>query len=399
MARRTSIELLGYPFMNISGNPAVNADAQHLFDDVDLAKNGDQQAFERLIRQTRNLVSSVALTIVKDLDNSEDVAQQVYIGAWKNMSELKNSSSFLPWLRQMTRYKALNFLRDNKTQQKISGEEADLLLSQFCDPKLDVDISLHRQQSNVILQDFINQLPEESREIVLLYYREEQSSQQVARLLEISEVNIRKKLSRVRQLLHDRILSKHGKLLLSTAPALGFSSLVLGALTTSSPVAAATVSSAAASSQSGIMQKLGLLLGGSMLGAFVAVLAVRLSTIPLLKKVTSENVKQQVLSYRKNMTIWIVFSGVLLTVGYEFTQGWWGPVSAYIVFAGGVMYQVRKMHKVVEREMYSHPSANQKEQGMHQIQKRCGFWGNLLGMLVGFVCLIIGLVSSGRLSL
>jgi RNA polymerase sigma factor (sigma-70 family) len=364
-----------------------------------LAKSVDQQVFGRLVTQTRNLVSSIALSIVKDLDNSEDVAQQVYIGAWQNMSELKNASSFLPWLRQMTRYKALNFLRDNKTRQKVDGEEADDILAQFSDPTLDLDISMQRKQSNVILHDFISQLPEESREIVLLYYREEQSTQQVARMLEQSEANIRQKLSRVRQLLQQQILRKHGRLLLSTAPAIGFSSLVLGAITTSSPVAAAAMSSVAVSSKHGVMYKFGLLLGGSMIGAFIAVLAIRLSTVPLLKKLTNEEAKQQVLSYRQVMTLWIIFGGILLTVSYEFTQGWWGPVSAYIIFACGVLYQIRKMQKVIVREMYAKPAANPKEERSRKVQRLCGIWGNILGMLTGFVCLLIGLVSNGRLPL
>ena len=385
--------------MNTLAIPAAIAQQQHLFDDVDLVKSGDQQAFGRLVTQTRNLVSSIALSIVKDLDNSEDVAQQVYIGAWQNMSELKNASSFLPWLRQMTRYKALNFLRDNKSRQKVDGEEADDILAQFSDPTLDLDISMQRKQSNVILHDFISQLPEESREIVLLYYREEQSTQQVARMLEKSEANIRQKLSRVRQLLQQQILRKHGRLLLSTAPAIGFSSLVLGAITTSSPVAAAAMSSVAVSSKHGVMYKFGLLLGGSMIGAFIAVLAIRLSTVPLLKKLTNEETKQQVLSYRQVMTLWIIFGGILLTVSYEFTQGWWGPVSAYIIFACGVLYQIRKMQKVIVREMYAKPAANPKEERSRKVQRLCGIWGNILGMLTGFVCLLIGLVSNGRLPL
>jgi len=383
--------------MKVSANLALNIQQQGLFNDVELAQSGDQQAFGRLITQTRNLVSSIALSIVRDLDNSEDVAQQVYIGAWQNMSELKNTSSFLPWLRQMTRYKALNFLRDNKTRQKVAGEEADLILAQFCDPQHDIDSSMQREQSNVILQDFINQLPFESREIVLLYYREEQSSRQVARLLEQSEANIRKKLSRVRQLLHEQVLRKHGRLLLSTAPILGFSSLVLGAITTSTPAAAAVISSAAVNSQSGILHKLGLLLGGSMIGAFIAVLAVRLSMVPVLKKITNEQVIQQVLTYRKTMTIWIILSGILLTVGYEFTRGWWGPVTAYVIFAWGLIYQVRKVQKVVVRQMYPQPCANPKEERLRRMQRLCVFWGSLLGVLMGFMGLIIGLSSSGRL--
>ncbi|MFT4806716.1 MAG: RNA polymerase sigma factor (sigma-70 family) [Paraglaciecola sp.] len=383
--------------MNIISNAALSAQKQHLFDDVTLAQSGDQQAFGRLINQTRNLVSSIALSIVKDLDNSEDVAQQVYIGAWQNMSELKNTNSFLPWLRQMTRYKALNFLRDNKTRQKVEGEEADLILSQFCDPKLDIDSSMHRDQSDLILRDFISQLPSECREIVLLYYREEQSSQQVARLLEQSETNIRKKLSRVRQLLHEQILRKHGRLLLSTAPALGFSSLVLGAITTSSPVAAAAISSAAASTKSGFLYKLGLLFSGSMIGAFFAVLAVRFSTSILLKKLSSEKAKKQVLTYRKNITLWIIFGAILLACGYELTSGWWGPVSAYGVFAVGLYVQIHKIHKLVERQFHNQSSVSDKELRFYRMQKICGTLGLVGGILMGFAGLIIGLVGSGRL--
>jgi len=383
--------------MSISVNTTFSSPELSLLNDVELAQSGDQQAFSRLINHTRNLVSSIALSIVKDLDNSEDVAQQVYIGAWQSISELKQGNSFLPWLRQMTRYKALNFLRDNKTGQKINGEEADLILAEFCDPKSDMDHAMHREQSNVILQDFISQLPEESRELVLLYYREEQSSKQVAHLLEQSESNVRKKLSRVRQLLHQQILSKHGKMILSTAPTMGLSSLVLGAITSSTPVAAATLSSAATTGKSGLLSKFTAVLGGSMIGAFFAVLAVHFSTSLLLKKLSNEEAKKQVKNYRKNMTLWIIFGAILLTCGYELTVGWWGPVSAYTVFALGLFLQMRTVHKLVERELYNHPCASDKALRSQRIQRLCGSLGLVGGILTGFAGLIIGLVSSGRL--
>ncbi|MBU3005026.1 RNA polymerase sigma factor [Paraglaciecola arctica] len=385
--------------MNTAAHSTLSLQDQSLFNDVELAQDGDQQAFGRLINQTRNLVTSIALSIVKDLDNSEDVAQQVYIGAWQNMSELKSSSSFLPWLRQMTRYKALNFLRDNKTRQKVAGEEADLILSQFCDPKLDVDSKIEREQSNVILEDFISQLPEESREIVLLYYREEQSSKQVAHLLEQSEANIRKKLSRVRQLLHEQILRKHGKLLLSTAPALGFSSLILGAITTSTPVAAAAMSSAAAGSKSGMLHKLGLLLGGSMIGALLGILAVRVSTSHLLKKVSSEEVKAKILNYRKTVTIWLIVSGLMLLASYELTTGWWAPVTAYLLFASVLFYLVTRLRMVVTNEICQAESTTTKQKNMRLRLDICYWCGLVLGFGGGFVGMISGLINSGRLLL
>ncbi|MEP2651042.1 MAG: sigma-70 family RNA polymerase sigma factor [Paraglaciecola sp.] len=384
--------------MNATISPALDNKQQDLNHDVSLAQGSDQQAFSRLIKHTQNLVSSIALSIVKDLDHSEDVTQQVYIGAWQNITELKNGDSFLPWLRQMTRYKALNFLRDNKVRQKIEGEEADQILAQFCDPKLAIDDNIQRAQSNLIIQNFIDKLPDESRELVLLYYREEQSSQQVARLLELSEANVRKKLSRVRQLLQKQIMGKYGRLLLSTAPAAGLSGLILGAITTSSPVAAATISSISASSKTGVLQKIGLLLGGSMIGAFFAIIAIRLSTKPLLKKATSDEAKQQILRYRRNITIWIIFSAVLLTIGYEFTTGWWGPVSAFSIFAAGILFHTNKMQTLIAQQTLAEPSIDTKEISHQKFQALCGFWGKYLGLFSGFSGLIYGLVASGRLS-
>lgn len=370
-----------------------------LYADVVLAQDGDQQAFARLIQQTSNMVSSIALSIVKDIDNSEDVAQQVYIGAWQQLSSLQNSASILPWLRQMTRYKALNFLRDHKVNQKVNGQQADELLAQFCDPDGDLDISLQRQQQSVIVSDFVHKLPEESREIVLLYYREEQSSQQVARLLEQSEANVRQKLSRVRLLLQQQILAKYGRLLLSTAPAVGFSALVLGAITTSSPVAAAAIGSATASGKSGFWGKLAALLGGSMIGALFGVLAVRFSTMFLLKKVSSDEAKSHILDYRKKVTLWLIFSAILITLSYELTTGWWAPVAAYLLFASVLFFKVTKLRNFVSTEVCERGETTLKQKRMRLRIDICYWFGALLGFGGGFAGMLIGLVNSGRLPL
>jgi RNA polymerase sigma factor (sigma-70 family) len=373
-------------------------DKQGLFADVVKAQQGDTHAFSRLMQQTKNMVTSLALSIVKDLDSSEDVAQQVYIHAWQQLASLHNSASVLPWLRQMTRHKALNFLRDDKYKQRLDSEQADVLLAEMSAPDYYLDDNLSRAQQSRILRDFIEQLAPESREIVLLYYREEQNSQQVAHLLEQSESNVRQKLSRVRQLLHEQILAKHGRLLLSTAPTIGFSTAVLGLISTSSPVAAATFGSAAASGKSGFA-KFSALLGGSMLATLIGVFAIRLSTAPLLKKITKPAARQQVLDYRKFMTIWLIGSGLVLTLTYEFTSGWWAPLCAYVVFAVGVVVLVRRMQVVIERELLSVPTDDPKLMRSHHLQRLCGKWGLVLGMATGFVGLFMGLVNSGRLIL
>ena len=59
---------------------------QKLLPDVLAATAGDRSAFERLITQCRHTVAAIALAIVKDLDASEEVAQEVFIHIWQQLA-------------------------------------------------------------------------------------------------------------------------------------------------------------------------------------------------------------------------------------------------------------------------------------------------------------------------
>ncbi|WP_249364218.1 sigma-70 family RNA polymerase sigma factor, partial [Pseudoalteromonas sp. S983] len=87
------------------------------------------------------------------------------------------------------------------------------------------------------MNQLVSALPEESREILILYYREEQSNKQVAALLDISEEKVRQQLSRSRKKLKSQYLNRFGTLAISTiTPA-----VALGLVAPSAPVAAATL--------------------------------------------------------------------------------------------------------------------------------------------------------------
>src|SRR4051794_5851125 len=78
---------------------------------VRAAAQGDAEAFARLVDASRTLVCSIALAILRDVEASQDVAQDVFLAAWRDLGKLRNPASFLPWLRQMTRNRAHHVLR------------------------------------------------------------------------------------------------------------------------------------------------------------------------------------------------------------------------------------------------------------------------------------------------
>ena len=75
------------------------------------AQRGDRDAYGRIVLACQNAVTAIALAITRDVQASEDIAQEAFLKAWKHLGSLKNPDSLLPWLRQITRNLARDHLR------------------------------------------------------------------------------------------------------------------------------------------------------------------------------------------------------------------------------------------------------------------------------------------------
>ncbi|QJR81330.1 sigma-70 family RNA polymerase sigma factor [Alteromonas pelagimontana] len=368
--------------------------------DVLAAKGGDIKAFERLVFATSATISSIALAIVKDLDASEEVTQQVYISCWKNLSTLKNNASFLPWLRQSTRYAALNYLRDNRTKEKACRAEADEFFAQFVDASSNIECSYQRKEQQIIIRKLLNTLPEETREVLLLYYREEQSTVQVASLLSLSEAAVRQKLSRARSRLKEQLLSKYGKVIVTTTPTIAFTSMALGSLSVSAPAKAAVTASGAGSlGKVSVIGSVKWLFSGATLGAAIGGLAICLGYRVALTAMTDEKAKVRLTRVRNYTLLWLVLSAALLGAAYELTSGWLAPVFAYSLFAIGLVYLTRLNQQIIfANTVDKFACTTMKKRGVRaqKVFTRSGLYG---GLLAGMMGVIIGLINSGRMIL
>jgi RNA polymerase sigma factor (sigma-70 family) len=365
-----------------------------LVPDVLAATEGNVQAFERLVNRCQQTVSGIALAILRDLDASEEVAQEVFIYVWQQLNTLKEPASFLPWVRQITRYRAYNYLRDNRVSSTVRGEEAELLLESFADPDACLMDNFERTEQSLILSDFIDALPDDSREIVLLYYREEQSSQQVADLLGLSEANVRKKLQRVREALKSELLAKYGNLLLTTAPGVGFTTLIMANLTFAPPAAAAVTSVSA--SQSSGSTKLGMMFGGALLGAGMAAVAAYFGMRYSLNAADSEQEKVLLKRLRAQTIGFILLMGVLLTLAYEMTRGSLAPLLAMTLLLAGVGLSSWRLYQIIGPRL----ARQRMNDPVEQRRQRQQLWGCVLGIftavIAGYAGMINGLMNAGR---
>lgn len=356
-----------------------------------MAQNGDVDAFSSLVASTQNLVTSTALAITFDIAASEDVSQATYLDAWRQLKQLKSPDSFLPWLRQITRNKAKNFLRDNQwsRRQQVNDiyEAVDASATSDADVP-DLELQLAKRQTEQALMELVAQLPAENRDVLILYYREEQNSAQVAQLLDLSEANVRQKLSRIRSGLKDELVSQLGEYVLSTAPTIAFTALVTTSIGASVPASAAISQAIVSESAAfGGMAKVIALLGGAIIGGITAIAAIFIASKIVQNKLSDEEQKILLKRHTKGQIIWVAISAICLAASYELTEGWMAPVSVYTLFIAGLMMQQIKLAKWFQYGVLC--SSNKGYMA--------GWLGMLIGGVGGFTGLLMGLVNSGRL--
>lgn len=372
-----------------------------LMPDVLAAQQGNMAAYQRLISRCRQMVSSIALAIVKDLDRSEDIAQQVFIHVWQQLPQLREASSFLPWLRQITRYQAFHGLRDQKARRELDSDDADTVLAEFIDPDANPELWHGRAEQAQLLQQFLDALPAESREILLLFYREEQSSSQVAALLGISEANVRKKLQRVRESLKEQWLSRYGQLILSTAPGIGFSAALTAALATASPPAAAMAADQLSQTvvQGGASSPLKLLalLGGAAIGALLAIAAVFYGMKPAIDRADSAEIAAQLRQLRRRTMAWMALFGLCWVAAYELTQSAWGPISCMTMLTLLLLSTQVQLSRLLAPQQARERQADPKAAAKQRRQWLACAIGTVIGIGSGWAAMIAGLIASGRL--
>jgi len=232
------------------------------------ARRGDHDAFARLVRATQRTVASVALAVTRDIQLSEDIAQETYLKAWHRLAAMNHPDSFLPWLRQVTRNQAIDHVR-RRRHQELSLGDTDARITDAPHRGPGPEASLQNLEQSEMLARALDAIPDESREVLLLFYREGRSSRQVAQLLGLSDGAVRKRLQRARDVLHAGLLAEIGEVARSSAPGVAFTAIVTATLSTG-PAKAGAVSATAATATAG-KWVLGAI--GSALAAVAIVLA------------------------------------------------------------------------------------------------------------------------------
>jgi RNA polymerase sigma factor (sigma-70 family) len=174
------------------------------------------------------------------VSQSEDLAQETFVTAWKKLAELREPAKLRPWLCSITRFLISKEFRRQGREPVHAAEslEAD----EWVSPEPLPPDQVISEEEKAILWRSLERIPEIYREPLVLFYREHQSIEAVAQDLELSEDAVKQRLSRGRKLLQEQFLAFVAGALKQTSPGKTFTLGVIAAL----PLLATTAKAATA---------------------------------------------------------------------------------------------------------------------------------------------------------
>jgi len=365
------------------------------------AARGDTDAYGQLVDETSPLVCSITLAIVRDIELSRDVAQEVFLSAWRDLKRLRNPASFLPWLRQTARNRAKTALRTDMRRRRL-GEPGtlDQVLPVAVDPRPNAADRMIEEEEAQALAEALASLPEETREVLTLYYREGQSAAQVAALLDLSEAAVKKRLSRARTSLRHQI----GETLRRTAPGAAFTAAVMVALQAAAPpTAAAATAVLSASKVAGgplgfAVLKLLAPLSGVLTGGLGGVVGVLIGARKLMRESMDQQERRALRLFAwVSSFLMILYAAALTLVMMRTHNPRWAILWFLMLLATVAVLQHVWLPRIVKRRMQAEMLRDpQWAAERRRKERRQAILGWTIGILGGSVGLAVGLWSALR---
>jgi len=158
---------------------------------------GNTNAFSVLVDRYKDLIFSLALKMVKNREEAEEVAQDTFIKVFNSLEKFKGDSKFSTWIYKVAYNTCLDRMKKNKKDEgNINIDDFSEHLVKTMENALSKMMDEERKKS---IQDCLNLLPSDEGFLLTLFYFEDQSLEEIAKIMDITANNAKVKLFRSRK--------------------------------------------------------------------------------------------------------------------------------------------------------------------------------------------------------
>lgn len=178
------------------------------------AKKGDQRAYKKIMEKYEKPLFFHVYKMIKDQNQVEDIVQEAFMKAFKNLDSYDTSYAFSTWLYRITTNHTIDYLRKKKLKttsihNPIRTKEGEMEIEISGESRTDRDII--RKERKQIINHAIKNLPEKYRVVIEMRHLEELSYQEISDELDLPLGTVKAHIFRAREMLYKALIDKKDK--------------------------------------------------------------------------------------------------------------------------------------------------------------------------------------------
>jgi RNA polymerase sigma factor (sigma-70 family) len=170
---------------------------------IERVMNGDVSAYSPLVEKHKNLVFSIAVKILNNREEAEEVAQDTFLKAYNSLKSFEKKSKFSTWLYRIAYNSAISVKRKKKME---AVEIDDHIMFNYSTDEISSNVHQINETEQIQLIDkALLTLPEDDNLLITLFYKAENSIEDISNITGLSQSNVKVRLHRIRKKLYESI--------------------------------------------------------------------------------------------------------------------------------------------------------------------------------------------------
>jgi len=178
--------------------------------DNDLIKSvlqGNQRDYAELVKRYQNFVFTILLRYTESREDAEEISQDVFVKAYRSLADFRGESKFSTWLYTITTTTCITFLRKKKLVVQSLDNERIFAVADNIDSGMRANQVEQKSKANMVNQA-IGLLSPDDAQIITLFYKAEQTLEEIATIMGMETNTIKVRLHRARTRLKEK-MEKH----------------------------------------------------------------------------------------------------------------------------------------------------------------------------------------------
>lgn len=170
---------------------------------IERIHNGDTSAYSALVDRHKQMVFTIAVKILRNREDAEEVAQDVFVKAFEALGTFQAKAKFSTWLYRIAYNSAIS--RSRKKKPEFTAIDEEMIDNYTIDTVSRSVNELSKDEQISAVNSLMEKLPEEENLLLTLFYKKEKSIDEISEITGYSASNVKVKLYRIRKRMYDEL--------------------------------------------------------------------------------------------------------------------------------------------------------------------------------------------------